>query len=128
MVPTVEDQGVYTLGEGPFLIAESNVIRELEPEEVFMWLRAALMHERVAEELPEVRALVPLDGHLFFLSGAVTKARRKEIEDAFIGAYPRSRMHFYVTQTAKDAEVLWAAEEIVAGREPVGWEKLREAA
>ncbi len=121
VIPAPRDQGERLWGEGPVL-SSRKVLRELTAGETFMWLRAQMMFERVSPQFPEILAILPSGEHITFLCSAITRARCRQIQEAFQGGYHSSRVRFFVHQRPTGKEVLSALLQLLERESPRGWE------
>lgn len=103
-MPTPSTQGDSTWSEGPGSIYIKDVAGWLSADEVFFFLRAQIIFERIQKRFPVLKSFVPLknEGIILICLGLLTARARNEVANSILGVYQRDRIFFCAGENCFD--------------------------
>lgn len=124
-IPDREEQGNYIWNEGPSGVYDKQILREIDTETLFCFLRAQIIFERIRGRFTEIESLMPIIGKerslIVILNKLTTRDRRRQICEAMLGVYPRKNVYFCASDN-ESVNVVKAQKSLLDGKLPLGWE------
>jgi len=101
-IPTASCQTEYIWSEGPGHISTKDVTKWLSPDEVFFFLRAQIVFERISKRFANLKSFIPIeDGIIFVCDQLLIMRARDEIATSVVGVYMRDNIFFCAGQKCK---------------------------